>query len=567
MSKKPKRINPETLNVLSRNILNLANRGFSQYDFLQEVTSMLIGFSGCDYAELWFKENDKYKHFRYSTSTTPNFDLYKTKSVYGTLVPVLPPTPLNKIIKKVIQKSVPKEFNNITLQGSIWFDNLSSYFSKEDKAIFKANQNYSNYESLSLIPLLFGDEKVGLLQMMSYHLNFFTESDIQQYEILSQILGIAIINQSVQSALRERVKELSCLYNIAQIAPQHSNSITDTLEKIVELLPAAWQYPEITRGRISLDNKICATPGFCEDKPKQTTKIIIDGQSRGVIEVAYDEEKPEMFEGPFLEEERKLIDMIARQIALIIERIESEKNSIELQEQLRHADRLATIGQLAAGVAHELNEPLGNILGFAQLMNKSSGMSTQAIQDIEKIIHASLNAREIIKKLMLFARQVPPNKTSVNLNQIVEEGLYFFEARCASAGIKLIRKTTSDLPLITGDQSQLNQVLVNLVVNSIQAMPDGGKLTILTISSPDHVSLIVEDTGIGMSEKVLNKIFIPFFTTKEINEGTGLGLAVVHGIITSHKGKIKVDSILNKGTRFKIQFPILPKKSKKEWNA
>jgi signal transduction histidine kinase len=168
---------------------------------------------------------------------------------------------------------------------------------------------------------------------------------------------------------------------------------------------------------------------------------------------------------------------------------------------------------------------------------------------------------------MLFARQVPPNKTSVNLNQIVEEGLYFFEARCASAGIKLIRKTTSDLPLITGDQSQLNQVLVNLVVNSIQAMPDGGKLTILTISSPDHVSLIVEDTGSGMSEEVLNKIFIPFFTTKEINEGTGLGLAVVHGIITSHKGKIKVDSILKKGTRFEIQFPILLKKSKKERNT
>jgi len=567
MPKKSKRINFETLNVLSRNILNLANRGFSQNDFLQEVTSMLIAFSSCDYAELWFKENEKYKNFKYSASTTPDFDLYKTKSVYGTLVPVLPPTLLNKIIIKVIQNSMPKEFNNITLQGSIWFDNLSSYFFKKDKTIYKADQNYSNYESLSLIPLLFGDEIVGLLQMMSYHQNFFTESDIQQYEVLSQILGIAIINHSVQSALRERAKELSCLYNIAQIAPQHSNSITDTLEKIVKLIPAAWQYPEITRGRISLDNKIYATPGFREDRPKQTTKIIIDGQSRGVVEVAYDEEKPEMFEGPFLEEERKLIDMIAKQIALIIERIESEKNRMELQDQLRHADRLATIGQLAAGVAHELNEPLGNILGFAQLTKKSTGMSTQAKQDIEKIIHASLNAREIIKKLMLFARQVPPNKTTVNLNQIVEEGLYFFEARCASAGIKLIRKTPSDLPLIMGDKSQLNQVLVNLVVNSIQAMPDGGKLTILTISSPDHVSLIVEDTGSGMSEEVTNKIFIPFFTTKEINEGTGLGLAVVHGIITSHKGKIKVDSILKKGTRFEIQFPILPKKSKKEMNA
>jgi signal transduction histidine kinase len=335
----------------------------------------------------------------------------------------------------------------------------------------------------------------------------------------------------------------------------------------VELIPAAWQYPEITRGRISLENNIYATPGFSEDSPKQTAKIIINNQTRGIVEVAYDETKPEMFEGPFLEEERNLIDMIAKQIALIIERIEAEKSHLELQEQLRHADRLATIGQLAAGVAHELNEPLGNILGFAQLMKKTDGIPNPAIQDIEKIVHASLNAREIIKKLMLFARQIPPNKTSVNLNQIVEEGLYFFEARCAKNGINLLRKIEANLPPVLGDAAQLNQVLVNLVVNSIQAMPKGGELTISTISDSNTVSLIVEDTGFGMSDEVLNKIFVPFFTTKEINEGTGLGLAVVHGIITTHSGKIHVQSVVDKGTRFEIQFPILSKKQNKEKNS
>ena len=142
------------------------------------------------------------------------------------------------------------------------------------------------------------------------------------------------------------------------------------------------------------------------------------------------------------------------------------------------------------------------------------------------------------------------------MNIVVEEGLFFFEERCAKAGIEITRKLSPDLPDIVGDQSQLNQVLVNMVVNSIQAMPHGGKLTIKTITATKYVSLIVEDSGVGMTEEVLNKIFIPFFTTKEVNEGTGLGLAVVHGIVSSHKGKIKVDSTPNQGTRLEIQFKI-----------
>ena len=549
-------MNSQALNVVSKNILNLANRGLTQYDFLQKVVSLLIDLSGCSHIELWFKDSTVYKHYEYDPLSKQHITSYKTKSVNGILVPVLPPAPLHKVVKKVLQQSMPKSFKNITAQGSIWYNSVTSHRLKIENPENESAKNTQTIESLSLIPLLFGDEPVGLLQLMSKQQSFFNLSNIQQFEGLSQILGIAIINQSVQTALRERVKELSCLYHIAQLAHQNSNSISEILEKILDLIPPAWQYPEITKGRISLDNRIYATPGFKTDTSIQNAPITINGHTRGKIEVSYSEDKPDMFDGPFLEEEGNLIEMIANQIALIVEKIESDRSRSELQEQLRHADRLATIGQLAAGVAHELNEPLGNILGFAQLMKKNFEMPHQATQDIEKIVKASLNAREIIKKLMLFARQVPPNKTRVDLNQLVEEGLYFFEARCAKAGIKLQRRTASELPLITGDQSQLNQVLVNLVVNAIQAMPGGGVLSIMTTFNDQHVSLIVDDSGIGMAEKVLNKIFIPFFTTKEINEGTGLGLAVVHGIVTSHKGKIKVNSTVNKGSHFEIQFPI-----------
>jgi signal transduction histidine kinase len=199
---------------------------------------------------------------------------------------------------------------------------------------------------------------------------------------------------------------------------------------------------------------------------------------------------------------------------------------------------------------------LGHTLGFAQLAQKCPGLPKQAEEDIEKTVIASMHAREVVKKLMLFARPMPPKKTQVNLNQLVEEGLYFLESRCAKEGIKLVRSLSLDLPEITADPGQLTQVLVNLVVNAVQAMPDGGKLTVETHVGDGYISLTVEDTGVGMSDKVAQKIFMPFFTTKDVDQGTGLGLAVVHGIVTSHGGSIKVDSKVGRGTRFEVKLPL-----------
>jgi two-component system, NtrC family, sensor kinase len=203
-----------------------------------------------------------------------------------------------------------------------------------------------------------------------------------------------------------------------------------------------------------------------------------------------------------------------------------------------------------------LNEPLGNILAFAQLAEKQADLPRQTVADIEKIVTASLHAREVIKKLMLFARRMPPQKTSVDLNRVIEEGLYFIESRGAKSGVTIRRRLSRRIPRITADPSQLHQVLVNLLVNAIQAMPRGGTLKIATRASDRYVVLVVEDDGIGMSEEVLGKIFTPFFTTKDVNEGTGLGLPVVHGIVTSHGGTITVRSSPGQGSRFEIRLPL-----------
>jgi signal transduction histidine kinase len=362
--------------------------------------------------------------------------------------------------------------------------------------------------------------------------------------------------QSTEIALRERVKELACLYGISELAQQDNLSADEILENILKLIPPAWQYPEFTVARITLDSHSFSSSAFQELAFRQAEEIIINGQYRGMIEVFYTQSMPDADEGPFLKEERKLIQAIARKIALIIERKETLEEKQKLYEQIRHADRLATIGELTAGIAHEINEPLGNILGYAQLAIKNDDLPKQVIHDLGKIINASLNAREIIKKLMYFSHQMPQRFEEVNLNHIIKEAMYFLESQCSKENIDVVYHLAAKLPRIVADPIQLNQVIVNLVVNSIQAMPEGGKLTLSTFNISKFVILTVEDTGVGIPEEMMPHIFKPFFSTKELNKGTGLGLSVVHGIVTTHKGQIKVESEKDKGTKFEIKFPL-----------
>jgi len=377
----------------------------------------------------------------------------------------------------------------------------------------------------------------------------------------------AALRHSSGQALRERVKELTCLYSLAQLAERPGMTLAEILQGTVELLPPAWQYPQIAAGRIALDGRSYVTANFTEAGQMQSAAIVVDGRRRGSIDVVYLEQRPKLDEGPFLAEERSLIDAIARHVALIAERWQVDEDRLRLQEQLRHADRLATIGQLAAGVAHELNEPVGNILGFAQLAQKHPDLPGQIARDLEKIVTTSLHARQVINNLMLFSRQMPPRKTHLALNAVLEEGMDFLESRCARKGISVVRQLSPDLPQITADASQLRQVFVNLVVNAIHAMPEGGRLKVTTRASGDGVVLSVEDTGIGMSRQVQKEVFIPFFTTKDVNEGTGLGLPVVHGIVTSHGGTIHVASAPGQGARFDIELPIAADDQRKEDQA
>lgn len=553
----------QNFSVFSKQILRYANRGVPRVEFLREVSKMLLEFTGCDAIELRLNDGDLHYCWRASLLPKESYNLELTsyaQSENGKVIPCLEDSStVEKICNVLFLDRTDSPSTCFTKNGSFWTGDTTKVLSlskgNDREAIESKLDVDGDYKSLAMIPFVVDENNVGLLKLKSKHRYFFTVQEIELYESVAQTLGGAVTDRRAQAALRERIKELTCLYSIAQVVQQPDVSIDEIVQNVVELLPPAFQYPETAKARIILDEKEHKTSGFKKSKWALRTDIVVGSRNRGLIEVVYAKKRSEIKEALFLKEEKNLIDTVARQVALIIERRQTNDEKMRLQEQLRHADRLATIGQLAAGVAHELNEPLGNILGFAQLIKKDSNLSNQVEQDIERIIRASLHAREVVKKLLIFARQVPTHKVETDLNKVVEDGLYFLESRCSKQGIKLMRCLSPGLPKIVADPSQLNQVLVNLVVNSLQAMPKGGKLKIKTRALKDGVLLIVEDTGVGMNEDVLNQAFVPFFTTKDVGQGTGLGLPVVHGIVTSHGGKINVKSGVGKGTRFMISLP------------
>lgn len=366
---------------------------------------------------------------------------------------------------------------------------------------------------------------------------------------------------TIQLQLRERVKELKCVYALSRIAADAKSGSDTLFADVASIVQAAMQHSKLARVRITIGSTEFSTADFKKTKVRISAPFAVDHASKGSIAVGYISSRSER--PVFLPEEKKLLHAVARELALILKRSFIEEEKLKLQLQLQHSERLAFVGELSAGIAHELNEPLGRILGFAQLIKKEGVPEKRQQDDLERIIKASLYAREIIKKLMLFSRQMPRQVIAMDLNETIGNILYFLDVRYQSKDITMTRKLAPALPLIHADPVQISQVAVNLITNAIHAMPSGGELSIITLKSPAGVKLIVKDTGHGMNADVRKKIFEPFFTTKPVGQGTGLGLSVVEGIVLAHHGTINVKSAAGRGTTFEITLPVTPDKKKR----
>ena len=225
------------------------------------------------------------------------------------------------------------------------------------------------------------------------------------------------------------------------------------------------------------------------------------------------------------------------------------------QQQIGRTEQLASVGRLAAGVAHEINNPLTGVLAFADMLREKENMDEQDKQDLDLIVRETKRVREIVRGLLDFARETHSKQTRLNIHEVIQQTLRLLGNRDAFQNIAIVEDFADDLPAVSGDQNQLQQVFVNLSLNACEAMPNGG--TLLVSTSLDHGRVVVKvtDTGCGIKREHLDQILEPFFTTKPVGKGTGLGLSVSYGIVQQHGGTLEVESTEGRGSTFTISLP------------
>jgi signal transduction histidine kinase len=231
------------------------------------------------------------------------------------------------------------------------------------------------------------------------------------------------------------------------------------------------------------------------------------------------------------------------------------------QRAARQADKLAALGTLSAGIAHEINNPIGIISSRVEVMMLEASddtLSAETRKDFEVILHHARRVANITQGLLSFARQSTGTRAPVALNRVVEEMVLLVQKDMSRSRVTMSTALRENLPPIIADENAIEQVLLNLLTNARSAMPEGGSIAIETalVDNGRSIRLLVQDTGCGIPPEVLPKIFDPFFTTR--SDGTGLGLSISHGIVHDHRGSIEVSSELGQGTIFRLTFPVDP---------
>lgn len=346
---------------------------------------------------------------------------------------------------------------------------------------------------------------------------------------------------------------------------------------IVDANPAAvsfygWSYETLTNKKIFNINTLTKEQVFGEmlkAKMEQRNHFyfrhrLASGEIRDV----------EVYSGPIKVHGKELLYSIVYDITSR-KRAEEEKAALELR--LLHAQKMESIGTLSGGIAHDFNNLLGVILGNAEMALEDLPVEHPVKYNIAEIRNASLRAREVVRQLLSFSRKTEPNQRPVKLVQIIQETLKFLRSSIPTS-IEIRQNITNDTDdTIFADSTQINQVMINLFTNAAHAMEDTGGVITIGIENiyldqisatlypdlppGDYTKLTVSDTGPGIDPEILDRVFDPYFTTKEVGKGSGIGLSVVHGIVKSHNGAITVDSKLGKGVTISILFPVAEEKT------
>ncbi|WP_461533563.1 sensor histidine kinase [Sinomicrobium sp.] len=359
--------------------------------------------------------------------------------------------------------------------------------------------------------------------------------------------------ETAEDKLRERIKELGCLYEVTSIIVNCDYDHPElSLEAIVRCLSKAWLYEQDARVFLQLEAYSYGSFPEADQWVSIRADIQVFNKREGFIEVAYPAEKYSVSD--FLEEEKQLLSNVALEVGNLMERKKIRESELSIKRQMERADRLSIMGEITAGIAHELNTPLTNILGFSELLGDRMGNREEA-EDLAKIRESAIFCREVVKKLMFFTCEVPQTRKVVPLKPVVQHVLQLLKPSFSDKNLHCQLRFGSDNTGVKADEIQMTQVLFNLIMNAVYYSPEGGKITVEVKEGRREITIAVTDQGPGIPEEVGDKVFDPFFTTKPTGEGTGLGLSVVHGIIVGHKGQIAYRKGRGGGAVFTVKFP------------
>ncbi len=385
-------------------------------------------------------------------------------------------------------------------------------------------------------------------------------TDITRWQETEQAL------RKLTQDLSERVKELNCLFGISHIVEQASGSLSDILRETVNLLPRSWRHSDVACARIVVDDLERRTENYADSRWKQTADILVHGEPVGQVEVCYLQEMPERDEGPFLAEERSLIDAVAARLGRTSERLRAaqllHEREQELRERLTHLTRVSVMGEMASSIAHEVNQPLTAISAYAQackrMIESDSITATEVVDTLARISAEALRAGDILHRLKDLIQKHESERIARNVDDLVRdvERLASVDARLHD--VRLVLELAGNLPDVEVDGVQIQQVVLNLIRNAIDAMvdtePERREVVVRTAARDgDEVRLSVTDRGCGLPAGSRDRLFEPFFTTKE--GGIGMGLSISRSIVTAHGGRMWFEESPDGGTTFHFTIP------------
>ncbi len=353
--------------------------------------------------------------------------------------------------------------------------------------------------------------------------------------------------------LKERVKELTCLYEVTSIiVNSRYDELSTSLEAIAYCLKRGWRFQKDAEAKLSIGSYQVQTSGFNENMVCLSSDVIVFNKVEGSISVGYPSSAYTLKD--FLQEEKTLLKNVCLAVGNFMERKQIHDSEEETKRQMERNDRLHIMGEITAGIAHELNTPLANILGFAELLMDEAANTTTK-RDLQKIMDNAIFSREIVKKLMFFTCEMPQEMELIQLNKVVDSVLRLMGPSLRAKQLKVVKSYDDDFIQIRANTVQLTQVMFNLIMNAAYYSPVQGTIMVELLKKKNTVIINIADQGEGIAPDQESKVFEPFYTTKPIGEGTGLGLSVVHGIIKSYRGTIVHKPNVPKGTVFTMEFP------------